>query len=339
MILITGSTGLVGSHLLAQLVGKHPKIRATKRASSDLSSFRSVLAIYHPQDISAMEERIEWVTADLTDIPALKKAFLGISKVYHCAAYINFDPKNFYKLKKSNIEGTANVVNLCLQNGVEKLLHVSSIATLGEEPDDKPMDESSDWNPEAHNSVYAITKYGAEMEVWRGQQEGLATAIVNPGVIIGPGDWNSGSCVIFRRAAKGIPRYTTGRSGFVSVWDVVKAMQLLMDSDIQRQRYVLVAENRGYKEFITVVCHALGSKPPKKPVGKTTLLVLAKLDFWRSKLFGGKQILVKDTVESLYSSSQFNGNKALEIPGFEYQEIDLAIQKTATAYSTEALAP
>lgn len=339
MILITGSTGLVGSHLLAQLVAKHPKIRATKRASSDLSIFRIILALYYPQNSAEMEERIQWVTADLTDIPALTKAFEGISKVYHCAAYISFDPKNFYKLKKANIEGTANVVNLCLKNDVEKLIHVSSIATLGEEPNNKPMDETSDWNPEAPNSVYAITKYGAEMEVWRGQQEGLATAIVNPGVIIGPGNWNSGSCVIFKRAARGIPRYTTGSSGFVGVWDVVKAMQLLMNSDLQGQRYVLVAENRDYKQFIIAVCNALGAKVPKKPIGRRSMLMLAVLDYWRSKLFGGKQKLIKDTVESLYSTSNFNGKKALEIPGFEYQDLEQAIKKTAEAYSSEVLIP
>lgn len=331
MILVTGSTGLVGAHLLAQLAGKHRKIRATKRATSDLSRFQNVFKLYHPND-AQIADRIQWVTANLTDIPALEKAFDGITHVYHCAAYISFDPKNFYKLKKSNIEGTANVVNLCLKHGIEKLVHVSSIATLGEELGDKPVDEDTDWNPEAQNSVYAITKYGAEMEVWRGQQEGLATAIVNPGVIIGPGPWDSGSCAIFKQAAKGIPRYTTGSCGFVSVWDVVKAMQLLMEQDIQGERYVLVAENRSYKDFIGSICRSLGVKPPAKAISKGSMLWLARLDAWRAKLFGGKAQLHKDTVESLYSSAPFSGKKALQIPGFSYQDIDQAIDKTAKAY-------
>ena len=338
MILITGSTGLVGSHLLAQLLADHPKIRATKRASSDLSSFRSILKQYYP-DPEAMEARVEWVTANITDIPALEAVFEGITHVYHCAAYISFDPKNFHKLKKSNIEGTANIVNLCLKNGVNKLVHVSSIATLGEEPDGKAMDESSDWNPEAQNSVYAITKYGAEMEVWRGQQEGLSTAIVNPGVIIGPGDWNSGSCVIFKQAARGIPRYTSGSCGFVSVWDVVKAMRILMEGDIAAERYVLVAENWKYKRFIETICSALGAKPPKRSISKKSMLVLAWLDGLRATITGGKAQLHKDTVESLYTNSPFDGTKALSIPGFSYQDLDKAIKMTAAVYSSEVLAP
>lgn len=331
MILVTGGTGLVGAHLLAQLVGQHNKVRATKRASSDLSVFFRILEGYYP-DASLMKERIEWVVADVTDIPALTLAFEGITKVYHCAAYISFDPRHFHKLKKSNIEGTANVVNLSLQTKVEKLVHVSSIATLGEEVGNKPMDENSDWNPEVDNSVYAITKYGAEMEVWRGQQEGLSTAIVNPGVIIGPGNWRSGSCVIFKQAKKGIPRYTKGSSGFVGVWDVVDAMQRLMEGTISGERYVLVSDNLNYKSFLGMVCQALQVDPPNKAIGRGTLIWLARLDRLRRTFFGGKPKLLKATVEALCSPTQFDGSKALEIPGFQYNPIKDAIDSTAQAY-------
>jgi Nucleoside-diphosphate-sugar epimerases len=170
MILVTGGTGLVGSHLLFSLLQDNQKVRATHRASSDLELVRNVFS-YFTSEADVLFNKIEWVAANMTDIPALTDAFVGISHVYHCAAYISFNPKHYRKLKKSNVEGTANIVNLCLANRVQKLCYVSSVATLGRSENSELIDEGTAWNPEDINSVYAISKYGAELEVWRGSQE------------------------------------------------------------------------------------------------------------------------------------------------------------------------
>src|SRR5690606_26945411 len=191
MILVTGGTGLVGAHLLYFLLNNGQKVKAIHRKSSDLNAVLQVFG-YYTSEAKKLFNNIEWVEANLNDIPALTKAFQGVEYVYHAGAYVSFDPKNFSKLQKSNIEGTANVVNLCLEFGVKKLCHVSSIAAIGKS-ESEPIHEEMPWNPDDDNNVYAISKYGAEMEVWRGTQEGLDAVVVNPGVIIGSGFWNKGT--------------------------------------------------------------------------------------------------------------------------------------------------
>ncbi|MCB0464194.1 MAG: NAD-dependent epimerase/dehydratase family protein, partial [Aequorivita sp.] len=195
MILVTGGTGLVGSHLLFFLLKKNERVRAIHRKSSDIQSVKKVFALYTPE-VESLFNKIEWIEADITDIPALKEVFMGIKKVYHCAAFISFNPSKYKVLKKANVEGTANIVNLCLANNIEKLCYVSSVATLGSNLKDQLISEETSWNPDEKNSVYAITKYGAEMEVWRGTQEGLDAVIVNPGLILGTSPDNGGSSII-----------------------------------------------------------------------------------------------------------------------------------------------
>ena len=230
---------------------EHDRVRATHRASSKLEEVQNVFA-YYTDTPEASFARIDWVEANITDIPALTEAFQGVTHVYHCAAFISFNPKHYRALKKNNVEGTANVVNLCLSQGVQKLCYVSSVATLGDPLPGQPTTEETHWNPEAKNSVYGITKYGAEMEVWRGTQEGLNAVIVNPGVILGEGYWHSGSGVLVKRAAKGVNYYTDGGTGLVDVRDVVDIMQTRMElydflnyHDYEQKLDALFAKGKG----------------------------------------------------------------------------------------------
>lgn len=250
MILVTGGTGLVGSHLLYFLLKKNERVRAIQRKNSELNSVKKVFALY-TSEVDSLFNKIEWVEANITDIPALTLAFENITKVYHCAAFITFHPSKYRVLKKVNEEGTANIVNLCLANSIEKLCYVSSVATLGSSLKSKLISEKTDWNPDEKNSVYAITKYGAEMEVWRGTQEGLDAVIVNPGVILGTSPDGGGSNVIISLGASGIPFYPSGAMGIVDVQDVVKAMILLMESETKNQQFILVGENVTYKELLS----------------------------------------------------------------------------------------
>ena len=197
MILVTGGTGLVGSHLLFELVHTNENIRAIYRDEAKQVLVKKVFS-YYSEESNLLFNKIDWVKADLLDIPTLTEVFTGITHVYHCAALISFDPKDYHKLRKINIEGTANIVNLCIANTISKLCYVSSISTLGKKENHSHINEETHWNPDADNSVYGISKYGAEMEVWRGTQEGLKTVIVNPGLILGPGLWNSGSGLLFK---------------------------------------------------------------------------------------------------------------------------------------------
>lgn len=335
MILVTGATGLVGAHLLFALLQKHNTVRATHRASSDLQAVKKVFSFY-TDDVETLYKKIEWIEANIIELPALLLAFKDVNTVYHCAAFISLNPKKYYGLTKTNVEGTANVVNLCLKNKVEKLCYVSSIATLGSTLNGKPITEETHWNPEENNNVYSITKYGAEMEVWRGMREGLNSVIVNPGVILGEGFWNSSSGIIFKIAARGMKYYTTGSSGFVDVRDVVSTMIQLVESDRSNQRYLLVAANLSYLDLFTRLSISFGKKPPSKAIGKNTMLLLSKLDAILSFLFRRKRKLLKSMVHSMYNISNYNALKITTQLDFQYTPIDETLSRVVKNYSSSS---
>jgi nucleoside-diphosphate-sugar epimerase len=333
MILVTGGTGLVGSHLLYFLLKDNQNVRAIHRRSSDLEAVKAVFSYYtNTSEAERLFSKIVWFEANITEVPELSEAFKDVTKVYHAAAYISFNPKHYYKLKKANIEGTANVVNLCLMNKVEKLVYVSSIATLGASENGEPISEKTDWNPEAENSVYAITKFGAEMEVWRGSQEGLNVIIVNPGIIIGSGYWKSGSGVILNSVAKGIPFYTSGGIGIVDIQDVVHVMTSLMESTLANERYVLVGKSIYYKELLSELAILLDKKPPKKLVPKIWLRVFSKIDWMLNKVFGKKRIMLKSTVRSLYKISFYDASKIRNDLDFEFTPYSETLERVAKDY-------
>ena len=279
MILVTGGTGLVGAHLLLTLVNNGEKVRAIHRVSSDLDAVKNVFS-YDTCETQTLFNKIEWIIADITDVTTLEAAFKNIEYVYHCAAFISFNPRHYSVLKKVNIEGTANVVNFCLTEGVKKLCYVSSIATLGKTTDESFSTEETEFKPEEKNSVYAITKHEAEMQVWRGTQEGLDAIIVHPGVIIGEGIWNSASGGIFRTISKGLRYFTPGGVSIVDVKDVVKVMINLISSPIKNEAYILVAKNIYFKELLTKISDGLNKKPPNKTIAK-----------WIMISFSGAQVL------------------------------------------------
>ena len=262
MVLVTGGTGLVGSHLLYQLTRQRNDIVAIHRRSSDLQLVKRIFG-YYTDTADALFAKITWKEADITDITSLQEVFLDSFKlVYHCAAMISFDSKDYYELRKVNIKGTANLVNLSLENEVEKFCFVSSIATLDELPGQKFITEGNEWNAELKHHGYAITKYGAEMEVWRASQEGLDVIIVNPGVILGPGLWNTAAGKLFSSVANEFKYYTEGITGFVGIEDVIKSMLLLMKSTIKNERFILVSENLPFRDVLDQIADCFAVKKP-----------------------------------------------------------------------------
>jgi nucleoside-diphosphate-sugar epimerase len=310
MILVTGGTGLVGSHLLYSLIEKGENVRATYRKAYKLERVKRVFS-YYTDDAEALFSKIDWVEADITDIPRLTEIFRDIRFVYHCAAFVSFEPDKYKLLRKINIEGTANIVNLCITNSIKKLCYVSSIAALGHyDNPEQLIHENTAWNPDADNSVYAITKYGAEMEVWRGTQEGVDAIIVNPGIILGAGHWKGGSSGnLFRKIYQGISYHTTGITGYIDVSDVVYAMLSLMESDIKNQGYILVSENWSFKEFLTYTAECLNVTPPNTEAKPWLLAIAWRLDWLSSKLFGKRRSLSKQNAKSLTSIARYDNSK------------------------------
>lgn len=329
MILITGGTGLVGAHLLLNLVDKETAIRAIYRKTSAIEKTKSLFQLYQKQQLFS---KIDWVQADIIDVSALAIAFNNIDYVYHCAGLISYDPNDEELLRKVNIEGTANIVNLCIDNEIKKLCHVSSIAALGNiAAHETQVTEETEWNPEALHSDYAISKYGAEMEIWRGQQEGLNVVIVNPGIIFGAGFLNQGSGLFFSSLKKGFRFYTNGTTGYVGVTDVVKIMIQLMDSDISGERFIVIAENVSFKEVIFSIAEKLDAKKPKIEAKPLMTAIGWRLDWFVSTLFRTKRKLSKYSANSLHSSD-FISNEKIKNPevsglNFEFQSIESVIKE------------
>lgn len=331
MILVTGSTGLVGSHLLYKLISNGEKVRAIYRSEHKLNNVKKVFSCY-TNDYTSLFESIEWVQGDILDIPSLNVAFSGVSYVYHCAALVSFEPDKYHLLRKTNIEGTANVVNLSISNTIKKLCYVSSIATIGTPNDIDVLTEKSAWNPEASNNVYAITKYGAEMEVWRAAQEGLHMVIVNPSVILGAGIWRYGSGNLFKKAHQGLKYYPSGSIGLVDVEDVVSVMIKLLKSDIKNERFILVSECWSYKDFLQTMAASVAVTPPEKMAPQWLLQVAWRLDWLAHKLTGKRRQLTKHLAQALSTKKLYSNHKIKSQLNFEFKPVNKSITEIGRLY-------
>ncbi|MBB1569238.1 MAG: NAD-dependent epimerase/dehydratase family protein [Capnocytophaga sp.] len=318
MILVTGGTGQIGSRLLLNLTkNKAYKVRAIYRNTQSLEKIRQ-LFVKHSDSGAAQFDTIEWIQADLSNIPALEKAFEGVTFVFHCAGLISFQPQDFDKLIEVNVQGTANIVNLSIDFGVKKLCYVSSVATLSTLPH-TPIDEENDWNNEDNNTDYAISKHGAEMEVWRGLQEGLPVVIVNPSVVLGGDFADRGSGLLYKKVADGLRYYPAGATGFVGVDDVVRAMVQLQFSEVEGERFVLNAENLTYKAVLERIAKQLGVKAPTKRVSHQMLRFLARLDGVLSFLHLKKRTLTLASADALGTVTTYNGEKIKKYIDFNYE--------------------
>ena len=317
MYLVTGGTGLLGTHLILKLYKQGYPVKA----------------LYRNKIPAVVQDKATWVQGDILDVVLLEEVMKDVEKVYHVAGLVSFNPADRDLLFKINVEGTANVVNACIDAGVKKLIHVSSVAALGRIRPGVSIDETMKWTPETSNSIYGKTKYLAEMEVWRGISEGLPAALVNPVIIIGEhGDWTKGSMNIFRNIKNGFPWYSTGSTGFVDADDVATAMIALMDSDITGQKFILSADNISYQNFFNLVADAFGVKRPHKKVTPLLAALVWRIEKLKS-LFTGKQPLItKETANTGLAVTTFNNNKLLHtLPKFEYTPLDVSISRICKA--------
>tara|TARA_B100000575_G_C23050986_1_gene605003 strand:- start:61 stop:1086 length:1026 start_codon:yes stop_codon:yes gene_type:complete len=321
MILVTGGTGLVGSHLLYQICQSETKVRAIKRAQSNTSLVRQIFS-YYTEKAELLFEKIEWVNADLLNIPELELAFQGVTKVYHCAAWISFNPKHKGKMMQTNIEGTANVVNLCLARRIHKLCHVSSVASLGHPRDGSSTNENTPWLNSPENSYYALSKYHSEMEVWRGIEEGLNAVIICPAIILGPGKWEKGSSMLFKQVWKGLSFYTSGTNGFVDVRDVVNVMIQLMKGKIKSERFILCSESIPFKKTLDYIAEALGKEKPHIKVGPFLSAVGWRIAKVVSIIRRKSPFITKETVLAGNSISVYNNKKIKTALNYQFKSVE-----------------
>ena len=312
MILVTGGSGLLGAALIEALLKKGEKVKAIYNRKA-LPSFNN--------------DGLTTVQCDIMDVVKLEEVMQGVERVYHCAGLVSFHKKDVENLYRINVEGTANIVDAALAAGVKKLLHVSSVAALGRIRINEVISEKMQWTSETSNSRYGESKYLGEMEVWRGIAEGLNAVIVNPTIILGPGNWNEGSTAIFKSAYEEFPWYTTGTTGFVDVRDVVKAMILLMDSAITEEKFIISGHNETYQDVFNAIADGFNKKRPHK---KVTTFLASAVSTWeaiKSRFTGKAPLVTKETAATAMAKAVFDNSKLLRfLPGFTYHTLPQTIE-------------
>lgn len=329
MILVTGGTGLVGSHLLYELARRGRSIRAIRRLGSHIGLVRQLFLWYDPEGGEALFSRVEWVEGDVNDITSLQEALKGIRYIYHCAAMVSFLPDDRQHMMKVNVEGTANMVNLALKNKIEKFCHCSSVAAVGRPERGNHVDESLVWKTSGSNSWYSISKYGSEREVWRAAEEGLATVIVNPSVIVGPGDPARSSAQLYLSVKNGLKFYTSGVTGFVDVRDVAEIMVLLMEGSIAGERFIINSENLSYRNLFSSFAQFAGTQPPKYRAGKFLTELAWRMEKVRGFLTGQKPLITRETARNANAKRCFSNDKIVKATGFKFRPVSEATKNTS----------
>ncbi len=315
-VFVTGATGLLGSHLCRSLIRKGYKIRASKRKNSKMDL------------VDDIRDKIDWVSGDVLEIPFLEEAINDVDWVFHCAAIVSFSPKERKKMMDINVQGTENIVNVCLHHQVEKLIHTSSIAAIGRpEKMTEPITENTKWEESKLNSAYAKSKFLAEMEVWRGYAEGLPVIIVNPSVILGRGYWDKGSSKLFHKVKNGLKFYPLGSTGFVDVRDVANAMILLAEANINGERFILNGNNTPYSKFLNLVASELNVKAPNIKVSPLLQALSWRVEKIKSLITGKSPLVTKETAQLSSLSYQYSNLKSLNA-GVSYSSLEDTVKHT-----------
>lgn len=315
MVLVTGGTGFLGTILIDQLLQHGYTVRAIRRSSSRMP------------ELLQNRSGLQWVEADVLDVLALEKAFDGVNQVYHCAAKVSYHPAHRKSMLRINVEGTANVVNLCLAHGA-RLVHVSSIAALGEGKNGAETTENDLWEYDRSQSQYAIAKYESEMEVWRGFSEGLRGLIVNPSLIIGQAAGHRGSGAVFYLLHKGLKYYPGGSVGLVDVEDVVSVMIRLMEQvELTEERFIVSNVNLTHKEMLTRASAFLGRPAPATKATPFMLEFAWRLASFSAWTKGKKSALTKESARVSSKKLKFSNNKLLQTIAFEFKPIDRTLQE------------
>jgi len=321
----------VGAHLLYHLVSRDEKVLALKRETSNIDYTRKVFGIYG-EDQQQLFDRIEWVNGDVLDPEVLTEHTRRADTIYHAAAMVSFRSSDRKKMLHTNVQGTANVVNAALENGVERLVFVSSVAALDPPKGEHPVEEQQFGNFPTRYSAYAESKFQSELEVWRGVEEGLTAVVVNPSVIIGPMVPLQGPGGLFTSLRKGMRYFPGGVTGFVDVRDVCRAMLALADRNLANDRYIVSEGNHSYKEMFRLIARTFNSKVPDKQLPAWVTAMAWRLEGLRAWLVGGNPRITREIHESAHRRVYFSNNKLVQSLDYTFIPIEQSVEDTISFF-------
>lgn len=324
MVVITGATGFIGAYILRELVRKNYRVRAIHRSGN--------FPFFIEKEIV---EKVEWVNGDILDVVSLESAFDGAHTVIHAAAMVSFAAKDRPQMMHVNIDGTANVVNIAIEKKVPRFVYISSVAAIGRRQDGLAVNEERKWEQNKINTWYAISKYHAEMEIWRGIGEGLNTVILNPTTVLGYGDWNQSSARIFKAVFNEMPWYTKGVNGFVDVEDVARATVRLMETDYSGERFIINGENLPFRTIFNKIAEGFNKKAPWKHAGKWMGKIAWRLAWIKSMITGESPVLTRESARVAQSKTIFDNSKVLSaLPDFQFTPLTTTIETACKKYLT-----
>jgi len=321
-VFITGGTGFLGSYIIKELVERGYAVKALRRSAK--------LPFYISPSVFT---NVEWVDGDVLDVAVLQEAMKDVDAVIHAAATVSFHREDRGHMYKVNIDGTANMVNVAIENNISRFVHVSSVAAIGRSNTGDEVTEEKKWENGSINTHYAKTKYCAEMEVWRGMGEGLDVIIANPSTIVGYGDWNSSSCSLFKTVYNGFPWYSDGINGFVDVEDVARATVLLMESSISGERFIVNSDNWPFQTLFNRIADAFGSKRPWRKATPFLGQIAWRVEKIKSLFTGKKPPITRENAKVAHSKTYFSNRKIREaLPGFSFTPLDQSIENAGKKY-------
>jgi dihydroflavonol-4-reductase len=320
MIAVTGANGLLGSYVVRTLIEHHEPFLAIKRKDSDISLLADV------------NDEITWHDADVLDVISLDEAFKNVTCVIHTAAVVSFNPSRAKQVMQINVQGTRNVVNACLTNGVKRIVHVSSVAALAAQKGQTTVTEENKWIENQHQTVYAKSKYLSELEIFRGQEEGISSVIVSPSAILADANWDNSSAQIFKYVWKQSPFYSDGAINYVDVIDVAKIIYALLRMPIEAERFIVSAGKMPYKELFGLIAKGFGKKNPSIRINKNFLKIGAYFESLRAMISGSEPRLTKETARIADANYFFENRKIVDRLNFEFQPIDKTLQRCCRYY-------
>jgi dihydroflavonol-4-reductase len=333
-VFVTGGTGLLGSHLIYTLISQGETVRAIHRKTSNRDILKKVIS-YYKGDPDELCNAVEWIECDICDYDKLETVMHGADLVYHCAAAVSFENRNKNYIIDNNVKGTENIVRACLKNKTGKLCHVSSNAALGAYDGETMVNEDHGWNGAGYHSPYATSKYLSEREVWKGISNGLNAVIVNPTIILGPGNWNRGSSSFFSQLDRRMLFYTSGTNGYIDVNDLVNVMITLTKSNISGERFIVNAENLTYGQFFTMISRSLKMRRSMIRVPKLFSYAAIPIVYFLEILTRGKTVLTKEMIKVAWSRTTYDNSKIIKDTGISFTPIEKSVEAIAEIYLSE----
>jgi dihydroflavonol-4-reductase len=314
MVAVTGANGLLGSFIVRELIRQGIPYIALKRKNSDTSLLADVAG------------EIQWRDADILDPVQLGEVFDGVTRIIHTAAVVSYNPRMARQVMEINSVGTRNVINEALARNVSRFIHISSVAALGRQKNQRVIDETNQWVDSPTHTVYAKSKYLAELEVFRAHEEGLSVAVVNPSVILAPADWNKTSARIFKYVWDQKKFYSDAVLNYVDARDVAQiTVRLLENNSIDGERFVLNAGNIRLPDLFAEIASRFGKTAPKIKLNKSTLQTLARLEALRSRLTGADPLITPETARLAGADFIYDNSKIRKSLSFEFQPIEATL--------------